>query len=129
METCKVSVSKTYKYVWKCKKCRKSFLSLKFCAKFNWPFSAQKLNEMKKKGKQKEETEKEMQMIRHLRINRSWYTVINNIKGTQEEGTMLARDKTRKLAMFILVHSVDSEDWSVIKIIIRFFISFSPELS
>lgn len=66
-----------------------------------------------------------MQMIRHLRINRSWYTVINNIKGTREEGTMLARDKTSKLAMFILVHSADSADWSVIKIIIRFFISFS----
>lgn len=69
-----------------------------------------------------------MQMIRHLRINRSWYSVINNIKGTQEEGTMLTRDKTSKLAMFILVHSVDREDWSVIKIIIRFFISFSPDL-
>lgn len=56
-----------------------------------------------------------MQMIRHLGINRSWYTVINNIKGTQEEGTMLARDKTSKLAMFILVHSADSANWSVIK--------------
>lgn len=67
---------------------------------------------------------KEMQMIRHLRINRSGYTVINNIKGTKRGQTLLVQAVVQ-LVSCLFVHAVVSFNLtprSVIKIIILIII-------